>query len=79
MPVCVLSRVPLFLSPWTVAHQAPLPMGFPRQEYWSGLPSPPPGDLPDPEIEPESAALQAHSLLLSHRRSPFEKTGRKGL
>ena len=52
MPVCVLSRVQLFLSPWTVAHQAPLPMGFPRQEYWSGLPSPPPGDLPDPGIEP---------------------------
>ena len=39
---------------WTVAHQAPLSMGFSRQEYWSGLPCPPPGDLPDPGIEPSS-------------------------
>ena len=39
---------------WTVAHQAPLSMGLPRQEYWSGLPFPPPGDLPDPEIKPAS-------------------------
>ena len=45
------------MTPWTVAHQAPLSMGFPRQEYWSGLPFPPPGDLPDPGIEPESPAL----------------------
>jgi len=44
-------------TPWTVAHQAPLPMGFPRQEYWSGLTFPPPGNLPDPGIEPTSAAL----------------------
>ena len=42
---------------WTAAHQAPLPMGFPRQEYWSGLPFPSPGDLPDPGIEPMSPAL----------------------
>ena len=42
------------VTPWTVAHQAPLSMGFSRQEYWSGLPSPPPGDLPDPGIKPES-------------------------
>ena len=48
---------------WTVAHQAPLPMGFSRQEYWSGLPFPSPGDLPHPEIEPGSPALQADSLL----------------
>ena len=48
---------------WTVAHRAPLPMGFSRQEYWSGLPCPPPGDLPDPGIKPESPALQAYSLL----------------
>ena len=40
--------------PWTVAHQAPLSLGFPRQEYWSGLPCPPPGDLPDPGMEPSS-------------------------
>ena len=46
------SRVRLCATPWTVAHQAPLSMGFSRQEYWSGLPCPPPGDLPDPGIEP---------------------------
>ena len=54
MCVCVLSgfsRVWLFVSPWTAAHQAPLSMGFSRQEYWSGLPCPPPGDLPKPGIE----------------------------
>ena len=50
--VCALSRVRLFATPRTVAHQAALSMGFPRQEYWSGLPGPPPGDLPDPGIEP---------------------------
>ena len=43
-----------FLTPWTVALQAPLCMGFPRQEYWSGLPRPPPGDLPHPSIKPTS-------------------------
>ena len=48
--------------PWTVARQAPLSMGFPRQEYWSGWPFPSPGDLPNPGIEPESPALQADSL-----------------
>ena len=46
-----------FETPWTVDHQAPLSMGFPRQENWSGLPSPSPGDLPDPGIEPGSSAL----------------------
>ena len=54
--------------------QSPLSMGFPRQEYWSRLPCPPPGDLPDPGIEsvfPASPALQIDSLLLSHRRSPL--------
>ena len=54
--VCVLSRVQLFATPWTIAHQALLSMNFPRQEYWSGLPCSPPGDLPDPEIEPTSFA-----------------------
>ena len=44
----------LFVTPWTVAHQAPLSMGFSRQEYWSGLSCSPPGDLPDPGIEPAS-------------------------
>ena len=46
-----------FVTLWTVALQAPLSMAFPRQEYWSGLPFPPPGDLPDPGIEPMSPAL----------------------
>ena len=57
--VCVhsLSRVRLFVTPWTVAHQAPLPMEFSRQEYWSGLPLPSPGDLPNPGIEPGSPEL----------------------
>ena len=50
------------LPPWTVAHQAPLSMEFSGQEYWSGLPFPSPGDLPDPGIEPRSLALQADSL-----------------
>ena len=49
-----LSHVRLFVTPWTVAHQAPPSMGFPRQEYWNGLPCPPPRDLPTPEIEPMS-------------------------
>ena len=51
-----------FCDPWTVAHQAPLPMEFSRQEYWSRLPFPSPGNLPDPRIEPKSSALQAASL-----------------
>ena len=49
-------------TPWTVACQAPLSMGFSRQEYWSGLPFPSPGHLPNPGIEPRSPALQADSL-----------------
>ena len=52
-----LSCVRLFATPWTVAHQAPPSMGFSRQEYWSGLPFPSPGDLPDPGIKPRSPAL----------------------
>ena len=48
------------MTPWTIVLQAPLSMGFPRQEYWSGLPFPTPGDLPDPEIEP--AFLESHAL-----------------
>ena len=54
-------------TPWTVARQAPLSMGFPRQEYWSGLPSPSPGDLPDSGIKLASPAWQADSLPLSHQ------------
>ena len=52
-----LSSVRLFVTPWTVACQAPLSMGFSRQEYWSELPCPSPRDLPDPGIEPKSPAL----------------------
>ena len=58
----LLSQVQLFATPWTVAFQASPSMGFSRQEYWSGLLFPSPGDLPDPGIEPGSPALQADSL-----------------
>ena len=57
-------------TPCTVARQAPLSMGLSRQEYWSGLPFPPPGDLPNPGIKLNSPILQADSLPLSHLRSP---------
>ena len=60
--VQLLSHVRLFVTPWTVAYQAPPSMGFSRQEYWSGLPFPSPGDLPDPGIEPRSPAFQADAL-----------------
>ena len=50
------------MTPWTVAYQVRPSMGFSRQEYWSGLPFPSPGDLPDPGIEPRSPALQADAL-----------------
>ena len=65
----MLSCVWLFVATWTVAHQAPLSMGFPRQEYWSGLPCPSPGHFHDPKIEPRFPALQADSL-------PFELPGK---
>ena len=55
-----------FENSWTTAHKATLSMEFPRKEYWSGLPFPSPGDLPDPGIEPVYPALQADSLALSH-------------
>ena len=57
-----LSRVQLFATPWTVAQKAPQSMGFSRQEYWSGLPFPSPGDLPDSGFEPRCPALQAYAL-----------------
>ena len=57
-----LSHVRLFVTPWTAAHQAPPSLGFSRQEYWSGLPFPSPGDLPDPGIESRSPALEADAL-----------------
>ena len=62
MKVKLLSYVRLIATPWTAAYQAPPSMGFSRQEYWSGLLFPSPGDLPDPGIEPRSTALQADSL-----------------
>ena len=55
--VVVQSLSPTLVTPWTVALQAPLSMGFPSQEDWSGLPFPSPGDIPDPEIEPTAPAL----------------------
>ena len=65
-----LSHVRLFVTQWTVAHHAPLSMGFSRQEYSSRLSLPLPGDLPSPGIKPTSHALQADSSLLSHQGSP---------
>ena len=67
----LLSRVQLFVTPWTITYQAPLTMGFSRQEYWSELPFSSPGDLPDPGIELRSPALQADSL----PSKPLEKPG----
>ena len=60
-----------FVTPWTVAHKLPLSIGFSKQEYWSGLPFPSPGDLPDPGIEPRSSALQADSLPSEPSGKPF--------
>ena len=62
--VCLVTKLHLtfFATSWTVASQAPLSMGFPRQEYWSGLSFPSPGDLPNPGIEPRSPALEADAL-----------------
>ena len=58
----VIKSFSTLVTPWTIALQAPLSMGFPRQEYWSGLPFPSPEDLADPRIKPLSPALQADSL-----------------
>ena len=66
-----LSRVPLFATPSTVAHQAPPSMEFSRQEYWGGLPFPSPGDLPDLGIEPRSPALQAHAFTVWATREVY--------
>ena len=62
LKVKLLSHVQLFATPWTIAHQAPPCMEFYRQEYWSGLPFPSPGDLPNPQIVPGSPILQADTL-----------------
>ena len=80
MCTCARLVVSTLCDPWSVSHQAPLSTGFSRQEYWSGLPFPPPGDLPDPGIEPmslESLELsrwilyQLHHLGLSHDNHRF--------
>ena len=74
MCACMLSHFSLawlFVILWTVAHQGPLSMGFPRQEYWSGLPCPSSGALPDPEIKPRSPALQEDSLPSEPPRKPY--------
>ena len=68
----LLSHVHISATPRTAACQAPLSMGFPRQEYCSGLPFPSPEDLPNPGIKPTSSALQSYSLLLSHWGSTLE-------
>ena len=77
MCVCALSHVQLFVTLWTVAHQAPLSMGFSRQESWSGLPFPPPGSLFDPGIEPTSPASPALASRffspLSHLERPLRE------
>ena len=67
----VAKSYPTLATPWTVAHQAPLSMEFFRQEYWSGLPFPSPGDLPDPRIEPGFLTLQADFYQLSPQGSPL--------
>ena len=63
-----------FVTPWTVAHQASLSMGFPRQEYWSGLSFPPLGDFPDPGIEPTSPALVGRFFITEPPGKPFHAT-----
>ena len=76
MHACMLNRfshVQLFETLWIVAHKAPLSMGFSKQEYWSGLPCSPLGDLPNPRVKlasPMTPVLEADSLPLSHQRSP---------
>ena len=64
--ICILSHVQHFAIPWTVAHQAPLSMGLFRQEYWSGLPSPPPEDLPNSGIESVSCIFHLGRRILYH-------------
>ena len=78
MKVKSLSHVQLFATPWTLAYQAPPSMGFSRQEYWSGLPSPYPGDLTDPGIEPRSPALWVGALPSEPpRKFPLSKVSQR--
>jgi len=72
-----LSRVRLFATPWTVAHQASPFKEFSRQGYWSGLPFPSPGDLPNPRIEPGSTALRADALPSEPPGKPMNSTERQ--
>ena len=72
--VKLLSRIQLFATPWTVACQASLSMGFPRQEYWSVFPFPLSGDLPDPGVELPPPAWQEDFLSLSHLGNPVQFT-----
>ena len=73
MCVCVFSCVRLFVTPWTVARQAPLSVGFSQQQYWNGLLCPPPRHLPDSGIERMSPTLQVDTLLLTHQGSPLKQ------
>ena len=70
-------RVWLFATPWTVAHQVPLSMGFSRQEYWSGLPCPPPGGLPDPGILPASPVSLGRRVLYNHALHDYKASHAK--
>ena len=72
MKVLVTQSCPTFVTPWTVACQAPLSMGFSRQEYWNGLPFPPAGDLPDPGVEPVSPTLEADFFFFKPSSEPIE-------
>ena len=69
--MCVLSHIQLFVTPGIVASQAPLSTGFSRQEYWSGLPSAFPGNLPNPGMEPESPALKQFLLPLNTKEATY--------
>ena len=69
----LLSHVQLFATPWTATHQAPLSMGFSRQEYWSGLTGPPPGDLPNPGIKSDLLHWRQILYYLSHQESPLNR------
>ena len=73
----VAKSCPTLLTPWTVACQTPLSTGFSRQGYWSGLPFPSPGDLPDPGIEPRSPALQTDSSLTELQGGQSQKIKNK--
>ena len=72
-PVKLPNHVQLFETPWTIASQAPPSMEFSRQAYWSGLPFPSPGDLPDPGFKPRSPALQADALLSELPGNPWSR------